>query len=79
MCYCTPNIRTPQCISCVPYLAHKVEGLEHQNKKLIEMLTEQSHLKKPAPIIFCNDCPNINRDMLKDAKVRLSLESDLIV
>ena len=65
MCYCIPSIRTPQCMRCFDYLIQKVQSLEHQNEHLIKILTNESLLKiKPAPIIFCKDCPNINIDLV---------------
>lgn len=65
MCYCNPNIRTPQCPSCIYYLAHKVESLEVLNKKLLDVLGQTTNLQcAPPPMIFCKDCPNINKELL---------------
>ena len=41
MCYCNPSIKTPQCISCFSYAINKVNSLEEQNKKLMELLMDQ--------------------------------------
>lgn len=64
MCYCNPSIRTPKCMACFDYAIHKVQALEEQNKKLMDLLIDQDKFKNPPPIIFCKDCPNINKELL---------------
>jgi hypothetical protein len=39
--------------------------LRKQNEELINYIAKGELLKNPPPIIFCNECPNINRDSIK--------------
>lgn len=42
-----------------------IEKLENENKRLLEMLVNyHQYHSKPPPMIFCKECPNINKKLL---------------